>query len=282
MNRELLHPILDEEKQAYDDDGVVCIRGQFDQEWVDRMYTVCTENDVTPGGRRGVQKNDNDPGRFVAATHMSRENTNIMDFVLNSPAAEIAAQLMGLDEVRFFYDQLFVKEPGTLAPTAWHNDLPFWPLNGNQVASVWVALSDTPKENSGLVYVAASHKWSKMYYPEPATPRLFDSFVTDPEVKKFERCPMFHEEFDNPNYRFLSWDMKAGDCLVHHPMAVHGSGKNASLTDRRIAISVRYFGGDVTWHGQRTQFQVPGATDELFSKGTMPVNDGFFPIVWQS
>ena len=40
-----------------------------------------------------------------------------MDFVRHSPAREIAARLMGLDEVRFFYDQLFVKEPGTRMPT---------------------------------------------------------------------------------------------------------------------------------------------------------------------
>jgi ectoine hydroxylase-related dioxygenase (phytanoyl-CoA dioxygenase family) len=186
---------------------------------------------------------------------------------------------MGLSEVRFFYDQLFVKEPGTLAPTAWHNDLPFWPLNGNHVASVWVALTDTPKENSGLVYVAGSHKWNKMYYPEPATKR--QTFIVDPEVEKFERCPMFHAEFDNSDFRFLSWDLKAGDCLVHHPLAVHGSGKNASPTDRRAAISVRYYGGDVTWHGQRTKFLVPGATDDIFTQGSKPINDEIFPIVWQ-
>ena len=282
MNHDLLYPITEDEKKIYDDDGVVCIRGQFDQEWIDHIHNVCIANDITPGGRRGEQNNKNDPGRFIAATHMSRDNKSIMEFVKCSPAAEIAARLMNLDEVRFFYDQLFVKEPGTLAPTAWHNDLPFWPLNGNHVASVWVALTDIPRENSGLVYVAGSHKWDNMYYPEPATPSSFESFIVDPEVKKFERCPMFHKQFENPDYRFLSWDMKAGDCLVHHPMAVHGSGKNASLTDRRVAISVRYYGGDITWHGQRTKFQVPGATDDAFAKGIMPKNEEIFPIIWKN
>ena len=43
---------------------------------------------------------------------------------------------MRLDEVRFFHDQLFIKKPGTLAPTQWHNDQPFWPFNGNQFASI--------------------------------------------------------------------------------------------------------------------------------------------------
>ena len=279
LNRKLLHPITEAEKITYGEDGVVCIRQQFDKEWVDWMYAVCTANDVTPGGARSVQDDDDDPGLFVAATNMSRDNSDIMEFAKNSPAAEIAARLMDLNEVRFFYDQLFVKEPGTLAPTAWHNDLPFWPLDGNQVASVWVALTDTPRENSGLVYVGGSHKWNKMYFPEPATAR--ETFIVKPEVEEFEQCPMFHLEFDNPEYRFLSWDLKAGDCLVHHPLTVHGSGKNASLSERRVAISLRYYGGDITWHGQRTRFQVPGATDDIFTPGSMPINDKIFPVVWQ-
>jgi len=281
MNLGLLHPITEEEKSHYKEHGVVCIRNQFDTEWIDKMFTVCSQNEITPGGTRSVQKNKNDPGKFVATKNMSRENSDIMDFVIRSPAAEIAGQLMDLKEVRFFYDQLFVKEPGTLAPTAWHNDLPFWPLNGNQIASVWIALTDIPKENSGLVYVSGSHKWETMYYPEPATPDAFDEYVIDPDIKKLEHSPMFHENFDNPDYHFLSWDMKAGDCLVHHPLAVHGSGKNESQINRRVAISIRYYGGDVTWHGQRTKFEVPGATDDIFTRGTMPINDDLFPVAWQ-
>ena len=87
-----------------------------------------------------------------------------------APRREIAARLMGLDEVRFFYDQLFIKEPGTQAPTAWHNDLPFWPFAGNHVASVWLALTPVTQEHRGLIYVGGSHKWNKLFRPEPAAP----------------------------------------------------------------------------------------------------------------
>ena len=132
---------------------------------------------------------------------------------------------MGLDEVRFFYDQLFMKDPGTLAPTAWHNDLPFWPFDGNHIASVWIACTPVTQETSGLVYVAGSHKWGKMYKPIPAAP--IENFMFE-EAKGYEDCPMFHKEFDNSEYRFLSWDMEAGDAIVHHPLTVHGSGKNSS------------------------------------------------------
>ena len=91
---------------------------------------------VTPSGNRRIQDDDQGSGRFVTGTHMSRYNEEFMAFALKSPAARIAAKMMRLDDVRFFYDQLFIKEPGTLAPTAWHHELPFWPLDENNIASV--------------------------------------------------------------------------------------------------------------------------------------------------
>ena len=42
-------------------------------------------------------------------------------------------------EVRFFYDQLFVKEPGTAAITHWHHDLPYWPFRGEHDLRPWLA-----------------------------------------------------------------------------------------------------------------------------------------------
>lgn len=280
MNREILHPISDGEIRAYDEDGVVCIRQQFDQEWLDHMLEVCELHITSPSGSARRTNDDDDPGQVITGSFMASENSDYMDFVKNSPAREIAARLMGLDQVRFFYDQLFIKEPGTLTPTAWHHDLPFWPFAGNHVASVWLALTPVTAENSGLVYVAGSHKWGKIYRPVPAVP--IKDFVLD-EAANFEDCPMFHKEFDNPDYKFLSWDMEPGDCLVHHPLAVHGAGKNASLKQRRVALSTRYFGGDATWYGPRTTFALPGTENEVgLERGKPPANDKVFPVVWRA
>jgi ectoine hydroxylase-related dioxygenase (phytanoyl-CoA dioxygenase family) len=282
MANDLIHPITEAQIAQYEEDGVICIRGQFGPEWIDRMRVAGVGQIDEPSVRHTNMDDEGDPGRFISGAHMSRHSDEFMDFAVNSPAAEIAARLMRLDKVRFFYDQLFIKDPGTIAPTAWHNDLPFWPFDGNQVASVWIACTPVTRETSGLVYVAGSHKWGKLYKPEPAIPR--DDFMLD-EAKSYEDCPMFHKEFDNPDYRFLSWNMEPGDCLVHHPLTVHGSGKNASTTTQRVALSLRYFGGDATWHGQRTQFAVPGTegdsdTTPQFPRGKLPADDTIFPVVW--
>ena len=110
MNREPLSPIAEDEIRAYREDGAVCIRGQFDREWIDHMLAVIEANLQNPAGTV-LASGDDEPGKVIANSHMARSNPAFMDFVRNSPAREIAARLMGLHEVRFFYDQLFVKDP---------------------------------------------------------------------------------------------------------------------------------------------------------------------------
>ena len=224
---------------------------------------------------------DGGPGRTIVSSHMARTMPGFMALVVGSPAAEIAARLIGVPEVRYFYDQLFIKEPGTQAPTDWHHDLPFRPIKGNHIASVWIALTPVNKEQSGLVYVAGSHTWGMLYRPDPAPPR--ENYLKGDSANLLP-CPAFHKEFDNPEYRFLSWDMEPGDCLVHHPLTVHGAGPNTSLEQRRVALSIRYFGGDAKWAASPTAFTVPGTENEAAAglvPGCFPANEEIFPVVWR-
>ncbi|MBT3915520.1 MAG: phytanoyl-CoA dioxygenase family protein [Rhodospirillaceae bacterium] len=278
MNRDILHPITEEQITEYEENGAICIRGQFDAEWCQHMLEVSENNMENRAGRQREVDNDDDPGYFYVSSYMSRQNKDFEDYILNSPSAEIAARLMRLDEVRFFYDQLFIKEPGTLAPTQWHNDIPFWPFDGNHIASVWMALTPVSMATSGLVYVKGSHKWNKLF--QAITPDEDPAFIDE----SMERCPEFHKEFDNPDYEFLSWDMEPGDVIVHHPLAVHGTGKNGSATQRRVALSCRFYGGDATWLQERkTGFQVPGALEAgVVTSGVMPTDDAIFPVCWQA
>ncbi len=142
---------------------------------------------------------------------------------------------------------------------------------------MWLALTPVSAATCGVVYVAGSHHWNKLY--RAITPDYDESFMDE----SLELCPAFHEAFDNPAYRFLSWDLEPGDVIVHHPMVVHGSGRNESTTRRRVALSCRYFGGDALWSERKTGFRVPGASrspDIVF--GSPPHDDKVFPVAWRS
>jgi ectoine hydroxylase-related dioxygenase (phytanoyl-CoA dioxygenase family) len=276
MNQKPLNPITAQDIAQFQADGVVCLRGMFDSDWISRMQKavdrIMDAQNPLARPREVTQALGGTSGRYHINSFVWHWDDDFKDYVMHSPNAEIAATLMGADEVRVFYDQVFVKEPNTVEMTDWHHDLPFWPMRGEQILSVWVALTDVTHENSALEYIAGSHRWNKFY--RAAIPDK------DPNFKStLEECPNFSELKNDPQYRFLSWEMKAGDCLVHHPLTVHGAAGNFSPTKRRAAISTRYFGPDVTWDPRPATMKITG--DPQLPAGQHPNHDGVFPVAWR-
>ena len=77
-------------------------------------------------------------------------------FIRTSPAASIAAQLMGTEVVRLYHDHVLVKEPGTRQRTPWHQDLPYYNVDGRLNASMWFPV-DPVTRAATLEFVAGSH-----------------------------------------------------------------------------------------------------------------------------
>ena len=276
MNKRPLNPITDTDIANFERDGVVCLRQMFDQEWIDRMNAavsrVMDASHPLARPREVTEALGGKTGRYHINSFVWHWDEDFRDWALHSPNAEIAATLMGVNEVRMFYDQVFVKEPNTAEMTDWHHDLPFWPVRGDQILSVWVALTDVGPDNSALEYIAGSHRWNKFY--RAAIPDK------DPRFKsELEECPNFSLQRGNPDIRFLSWTMKAGDCLVHHPLTVHGSEGNFSPTRRRAAISNRYFGPDTVWDPRPATMKITG--DPQLPPGQHPSDDKVFPVAWR-
>jgi ectoine hydroxylase-related dioxygenase (phytanoyl-CoA dioxygenase family) len=273
MNKRPLATVSAADRAAYEADGVICLRGMFDRDWVERMYAAVDRTMSTPGDRIREHTKAGSPGRFYARTFMWRWDRDFRDFIFESPAAEIAGRLMGVCEVRLFYDQIFVKEPGTREVTYWHHDLPYWPMRGTQIPSLWLALTPVTRATSGVEYIAGSHKWGKFYraITPDRNPKLLDDTL--------EECPDFNERRNDPTLRFLSWEMEPGDVLVHHPLTVHGASGNPTADKRRLALSTRYLGEDARWDPRQATMKVDG-TDDLRA-GQRPASD-VFPVVWRA
>jgi ectoine hydroxylase-related dioxygenase (phytanoyl-CoA dioxygenase family) len=273
MNRLPLNPITDEHRRTFEDDGVIVLRGMFDGDWVERMREASLRvvRDRTMRGKDHTRPED--PGFFRTNLFMWMHDADFRAFVYDSPAAEIAGRLMGVDRVHFFYDQLFVKEPGTEAVTYWHQDLPFWPVRGNHIPSIWLALTPIKKGFSGLEHIAGSHRWGKFYSPELSD---LGKALAD---EAMERCPNFSLRRNDPTLRFHSPEFEPGDVVVHHPLTVHGSGGNFSTTDIRVALSTRWFGDDCYWDRRPKTMIIEGGEPELIN-GQRPFCSAF-PLVWQ-
>ena len=99
----LRHSITKDEVLAYERDGVVCIRNQFDAELVEKARKICVEHS------KGAAPNlvaaddaDDGSGRTIVSSHIARTRPGFMALVAGSPAAEIAGRLMGVPDVRYF------------------------------------------------------------------------------------------------------------------------------------------------------------------------------------
>ena len=118
--------------------------------------------------RRGIERNlaepselalvasrPDDPGRFFEDFRGWQRIPEYEEFIRESPAAQIAGELMGSRHVRLFHDHVLVKEPATRQPTPWHQDQPYYNVDGRHVCSLWMPVDPVDREST-VEFVAGS------------------------------------------------------------------------------------------------------------------------------
>lgn len=263
--------VTDSDVEAYDRDGVVCLRGAFDAAWVGILGEAVERDLADPGPHATNFAEGSSAGRFFGDMFMWRRDNDFRLAAFASPAPGIAARLMGSPTADLFYDQLFVKEPGTAHPTPWHQDQPYWPVKGWQVTSVWIALDEVDPSNGAVEFIAGSHRWGVNYRPTPFR-KGHEAKFTESELAEI---PDIDAERDR--YDIRSWTMEPGDCLVFHAMIVHGAPGNSTPGARRRGLSLRYTGDDARYDPRPGTFQFPYTPDLAAGE---PMTCDLFPRVW--
>jgi len=187
---------------------------------------------------------------------------------------------MQAEEIRFFYDQLLVKEPQTAEHTPLHQDLPYWPLRGQQIISIWAGFDPVTEEAGAVQYIKGSHLWGKFY--APATFGKTSNFADIYRKAGLEEMPDPDKLISEGE--MLHWDLTPGDVVVHHPLTLHFAPGNLTATGRRRGLALRYIGEDVTWDDRPGTF----VTNPSLAKTLPEINlaDGelihgdLFPVVW--
>lgn len=247
MGSETLRALTGDEIASFERDGVICCRAVIPEVWLGRVGAAIERNLAAPSALSD----------FISLPERGYHNDIFMwlvdddyrAFVLESPAAALARQVLGSSGVTFFYDQLFVKEQGADVPTPWHHDLTFWPVVGDDVCSIWMPLDPVGRESSGLEYVRGSHRWPNRY--QAITPD-HNEFMVDPDL---EEPP--DVDGDRAAYDLVSWEMEPGDALIFHPLVVHGSSGNGHGRHRRRALATRWFGDDVRYDPRPATMPLP-------------------------
>jgi ectoine hydroxylase-related dioxygenase (phytanoyl-CoA dioxygenase family) len=252
-------------------DGAVALRQVVDESWRARLEAAIERDMESPRPFAYGYATDGQ-GKFYGNLRMWTYDADFHAFCRQSALPRVAQQFFDSAKVNLFYDQLFVKEPGTKNRTRWHNDLPYWPIRGRQILSFWVALDKTTTESGALEFIKGSHLWNRWFQPEP--------FGESAKHKGYERNPDYEPipdvEAAREQYEILSWDLEPGDVYAFHPLTVHGAGGNLLNNTRRRGYAVIYTGDDVVYDTR------PGTNPNLRNSSLAeggPLDSDQYPIV---
>lgn len=250
-------------------DGAVVVRGALGAEQVDMARAAIDANleALSPLAKRASNADD---GAFVEDFCNWSRIPAIERFIRESPVAELAAELMCSQEVRLYHDHVLVKEPGTRQRTPWHQDLPYYNVDGRRNVSMWIPV-DPVSRSSTLEFVAGSHlgPWFM--------PRSF----LDGQAKWFPDGSLAElPDIDGrpDDFRILGWELEPGDLVAFHMLTLHAAG-GVDGPNRRRVLSVRFLGDDMV-HAPRewvTSPPFPGLVDELPAR--VPMDHPLFPVL---
>ena len=254
--------------EAYQRDGVVVVRGAFSPADVELARRAVDANlaDLSPKAKRASAEDD---GAFIEDFCSWQRIPEIERFVRESPAARIAAQLMGSRTVRLYHDHMLTKEPGTRQRTPWHQDQPYYNVEGTQNTSMWFPVDPVDREST-LEFVAGSHT-GEWYMP-----RTFQ----DAQAKWFPEGTLSDLpdiEGDPDRWPVVGWALEPGDAVFFNMLTLHAAGGS---TRRRRVISIRMLGDDMV-HAPRQWTTSPpfdGLVDEL--PAGVPMDHPLFPVLW--
>lgn len=254
-------------------DGAVCLRGLFSPAEIELLRAGIDANLAQPSARAKVASRADDPGFFIEDFCNWQENDRYRRFIFDSALGEAAGKLMKSSTARLYHDHMLTKEAGTRQRTPWHQDQPYYNIDGRQNCSFWIPV-DPVSRPATLELVAGSH----------LGPWLMPCSFMDAQAKWFpegtlQDLPAIDQHRDD--YKILGWEIEPGDAVCFHMLSLHASA-GVEPNRRRRVFSVRFLGDDITHAPRRwtTSPEFTGLSAEL--PAGAPMNHALFPVVWRN
>ena len=255
-----------EEIDFYKNQGAIVIKNVF-RPWIDLLRTGFAKVLKEPGphARENVI---NEEGRFFEDYCNWQRIREFKKFAEESPAAQILSEATGSKSIQLFHEHIFIKDPGTVKETPWHQDMPYYCLDGNDTGSFWIPLDPITKDNS-LHILLGSHKLPKLIRPTKWSNNQSwysndNNFMNMPDIANMEK-------------KILKSEMNLGDAILFNFKILHSSPGNLEKVPRR-AFSMRFIGDDVKYIDRG------GETSPLFKGINLKIGarmrEDSFPVVW--
>ncbi|MGA7799289.1 MAG: phytanoyl-CoA dioxygenase family protein [Gammaproteobacteria bacterium] len=225
---------MKELQARFSEDGVVCVRGALDRRGIDMAEAAFNWTLAHPGpGAREVLGGR--PGAFYQDHANPHAFAAYRALLCDTGLADLVAKVINSESLWLLYEQIWLKEGAETLPTPWHQDLPYVPLEGDHLATLWLNLDPVAGSDS-LEFVPGSHRGPLF------NPTAFDP--NDPSAAMFADgiWPPFPDiEATRDTWPIVCWAIDPGDVVIFHPAILHG-GAATVAGGRRRTISLRYFG----------------------------------------
>ena len=249
----------------YKKDGVILIKEVF-LPWIEKLkngFQKVLDNPSFHGRENTSNKNKE---RFFEDYCNWERIDEFKDFFFNSPAAKIIAQSTGSKRIQLFHDHIFLKDPGTKKETPWHQDLPYYCVDGSDTGSFWIPLDNISKDNS-LKILKGSHNLPKLIKPtkwsnNKSWYKINENFMDMPKI--IEK-------------NVFNTEMNIGDAILFNFKVLHSSSGNSDKKSRK-AFSARFIGDDVRYIERKGETSPPFEAIDLNSGDKM--RKDWFPVVW--
>ena len=264
-------PVAASDVEAFERDGAVCLRGLLSPEQIELLRAGIDENLARLSPRAKVASAPDDPGYFVEDFCTWQENACYRRFIFDSTLPRTAAELMRSRTARLYHDHMLTKEPGTRQRTPWHQDQPYYNIEGRQNVSMWIPVDPVSREST-LELVAGSH----------SGPWLMPRTFLDSQARWFPEgslADLPNIDADRSAHRILGWALEPGDIVCFQMLTLHASA-GVSGGSRRRVFSVRFLGDDIRHapRAWRTSPEFPGLIDEL--PAGAPMEHPLFPLLY--
>jgi ectoine hydroxylase-related dioxygenase (phytanoyl-CoA dioxygenase family) len=233
-------PIDAATREAYRRDGVACLRGALDAAALREALAAYEWSLANPSPSANTYAGGD--GKFYQDLANRRAWPAYARIVTESPAADLVAALWGTPDVWFMYEQVFLKEGGDTRRTPWHQDSSYLPIDGDEIAVMWISFDPVALEHS-LEFVRGSQHGplydGSRFDPADDTAPLYGD-------GSLPRLPDIEAERASGRWDVVSFGVEPGDVLVFHPALLHGGAATRSGARRRT-LSLRFFGADARY-----------------------------------
>jgi len=265
-------PPSESEIAAFRRDGVTALRGILSPDWLERLGEAVAANMKSSGPYGRNHTEEGRPGAYFGDYANWQRFPAFRQVCEVGPLGAIAAALMGARRAQLFHEHVLVKEPGTADATPWHQDLPYYCMDGTQTVSIWVPL-DAVGEKVCPHFLAGSHQGSVTYVP-----RRFKTLKPlEGDTSTYQAFPDIDEERDAAALR--TWALAPGDAVAFDYHTLHNAPPNITGRRRR-AVSFRFVGEDCRYversHAVSPPFPEMGL--KLAMGDALP--EDWFPVVW--